>query len=99
MTEKQITAQAECAPQPSSRATQHRAIIDTIRRQGFITSWGAIHDVRVHCTKLSTRIGELERKHGHSFVHEPMMNGENRRTGTKYYLPKGMTMDQFLNNA
>lgn len=99
MNDKQTTAQIQCAPEPRVKRSQQQRILDTIRKQGFITSWGAIHDQLLHCTKLSTRIGEIERKYGHEFVHESLRGSDNRITGTKYYLPQGMTMEQFTNKT
>lgn len=92
-------AQQECTPTLVEKATQHKRILDTIARQGFITNWGAIHDVRLHCTKLSTRIGEIECKCGHRFVHERVYaqdaQGRNRLVGTKYTIPAGLTINDF----
>ena len=97
MTEKQTQAQAEFAP--AEKRTQHKQILDTIEKQGFITKWGAIYDLHLHCSKLSTRIGEIERRAGKTFSRERMYQtdstGRRYFTGLKYSLPKGATINDF----
>lgn len=94
----QIAAQ-EFAPAPEDKFTQHKGILDTIATQGFITKWGAIYDVRLHCSKLSTRIGEIESRCGHRFGRIRMYrtdgNGRNHFIGMKYTIPAGLTIEDF----
>lgn len=97
MTEQQIQAQAEFAP--ADKRTQHKMILDTIEKQGFITKWGAIYDVHLHCSKLATRIGEIESRCGNTFKREKMYradsNGKQYFIGLKYTLPEGKTINDY----
>lgn len=98
-TAEQRMAEAEFAPKRMEKQSQQKRILETIREQGFITKWGAIYDVRLHCSKLSTRIGEIEIKSGHRFDRERLYHtdstGKRYFLGLKYTLPKGLTIDDF----
>lgn len=98
MTSNQISSEAEFAPQPVTKASQHQKILDTIERQGFISKWGAIYDVQLHCSKLSTRIGEIEDRCGHKFQRERMYQHDGKKkyfVGMKYSIPQGLTIKDF----
>ena len=81
------------------KKTQHQLILDIIEEQGFITLWGAVYHVHLHCSKLSTRIGEIEKRSGKTFARERMYqtdsNGKRYFTGLKYSLPEGTTINDF----
>lgn len=98
MTTAQTTAEARIAPAVSKR-TQRAAILAHIAEFGFITPWAAIHTTAVHCTKVSTRIGEIERRCGHRFTREMQYwtDAEGRRhpLGMRYSIPEGLTIDDF----
>ena len=98
MKNAQIAAQ-EFAPAPVEKRTQHKRILEIIAEQGFITKWGAIYETSLHCSKLSTRIGEIESKCGHTFDRERMYrkdgNGKDYFIGMKYTIPAGLTIEDF----
>ena len=98
MTQKQDAAEATIAPKVARRS-QHQRILDHIAQYGSITPWAAIHAVSVHCTKLATRIGEIERKCGHEFQHSMQWttdaDGRRRPLGMKYTIHEGLTLDDF----
>lgn len=98
MTNEQKAAQ-EFAPAPATKKTQQAKILDTIAKQGWISKWGAIYDVSLHCSKLSTRIGEIEERCGHRFDRERIYqadgNGGRYFVGMRYKLPKGLTIEDF----
>lgn len=99
MTTNQLNAEVEFSPTAQSKKTQHTRILETIREQGFISKWGAIYDVRLKCSKLATRIGEIERKSGLQFTRERMFAVENGRRyfqGMRYSVPEGHTIDEFV---
>lgn len=99
MTENQRIAEQEFAPCISTKYNQHQRILETIERQGFVTKWGAIYDTRLHCSKLSTRIGEIEERCGHTFQRERIYHtdGDGKRyfVGLKYSVPAGLTIEDF----
>lgn len=59
----QLQQQAEQTATPNRR-TQHMRIVEWLDRFGFITPLACMRSVPMITTKLSTRIGELERKAG-----------------------------------
>jgi len=99
MTKEQTTAQVDSSPSRAEKKTQHDRIMDLISENGEISNWGAIHDVRLHCTKLSTRIGEIERQCGHGFARERITwideDGKSHHLGTRYTIPRGLTVEDF----
>lgn len=77
-TQSQKAAQAEFKPESLYLSGQKKKIVDYIEKHGSITPGEAWDDF--HCTKLSTRIGEIERRCGYVF------NREKETTEQTYYL-------------
>lgn len=96
MTTEQMEAQGAYAPAPTEARTQHARILDAIAEQGFITKWGAIYSTTLHCSKLSTRLGEIEDKAGIKFCREMIYHTDSRghrhKVGMKYWLPAGVSV-------
>ena len=96
MTSKQMAAQVEFTPTQAERKTQHQRILDYIAQFGSITPMAAIH--AFGCTKLATRIGEIEGLCGYKFQRQP--EKVYTRLGAKtrvmrYSIPEGMTVNDF----
>lgn len=99
-TDKQRQAQAEYAPDVRTLKGQRDRIIDYIAEFGSITPMGAIH--RFGCTKLSTRIGEIEKRCGHAFVRtsDLVFSRTGRKTRVRRYaFAKGLTADDYRSAA
>lgn len=75
-TERQRAAEATYKPTANKLKGQKLAILVYIYTHGSITPMDAIHEI--HCTKLATRIGEIERRCGVDFKHEMEDNGTSR---------------------
>lgn len=70
-TKRQEEAEAAFAPVVNKKGQQQR-IVEWLDKYGFITPLACIHAVPMITTKLSTRIGEIERKTGVEFKHDRM---------------------------
>lgn len=99
-TEKQRQAQAEYTPQGGELKGQRDRIIEYIARFGSITPMGAIH--AFGCTKLSTRIGEIEKRCGHAFerTSDAVYSRTGRRTKVRRYaFAEGLTAQDYKGRA
>ena len=99
-TDKQRQAQAEFVPQGGTLKGQRDRIIDYIVKFGSITPMGAIH--AFGCTKLSTRIGEIEKRSGCAFVRtsDEVYSRTGRKTKVRRYaFAKGLTADDYRRAA
>ena len=99
-TDKQRQAQAEFTPQGGELKGQRDRIIEHIAEFGFISPAAAWH--RFGCSKLSTRIGEIEKRCGHAFVRTSVECFS--RTGRKvrvrnYTFQKGLTAADYKGRA
>lgn len=96
----QQAAEVQYAPTTEERKTQYERILQHIDTFGSITPWGAIHSFG--CTKLATRIGELERRSGHKFTRTPEVFltrlGHKTRI-VKYSFAKGLTANDYRGRA
>lgn len=98
--DKQRQAQAEFTPQGGELKGQRDRIIEHIARFGFISPAAAWH--AFGCSKLSTRIGEIERRCGHEF--ERTSVACYSRTGRKtkvrrYAFAEGLTAQDYKGRA
>lgn len=96
MTNAQMTAEAEYKPTSLSIISQHEAILRGMERYGRMYPMLAIHAYGI--TKLSTRIGEIERKSGLRFDRQRV--DAVTRYGRKchymqYTVPEGKTVSDF----
>ena len=99
-TENQRQAQAEFTPRETELKGQRDRIIGHIERFDQITAMGAI--AAFGCTKLSTRIGEIEKRCGHTFVRtsEEYFTRTGRKTRIrKYKFQKGLTAADYKGRA
>ena len=99
-TEKQRQAQAEFTPQGGALKGQRDRIIEYIEKFGFISPAGAWH--MFGCSKLSTRIGEIEKRCGHEFVRLSVecFSRTGRKTRVKNYkFQKGLTAQDYKGRA
>ena len=95
-TDKQRQAQAEFAPRERELKGQRDRIIEHIEQFGFISPAAAWH--RFGCSKLSTRIGEIEKRCGHEFVRTSVecFSRTGRRTRVRNYkFQKGLTAQDY----
>lgn len=74
---RQQAAEINFKPADKKLKGQKYNILVYIDTNGSITPMDAISDKRIHSTKLSTRIGEIERKCGLAFKHERESNGDS----------------------
>lgn len=99
MTETQRAAEAAYSPTPHKRKSQHQRILDHIAEYGNISKWAAIYSQKLHCSKLATRISEIEDRCGHEFIHtmEYEVDSEGRKhpIGMRYSIPEGLTIEDF----
>lgn len=75
-TQKQRAAEADFKPTEKKLTGQKREILAYIDTYGSITPMDAI--VHINCTKLATRIGEIERRCGVEMVHQMERNETSR---------------------
>jgi len=82
---------------PKDARTQKCRILSIIEEQGYITKWGAIYHAGLHCSKLSTRLGEIEQESGirfeRSMIYHHDSEGKKHPVGMKYWLPEGITIN------
>lgn len=76
MTEKQRSAEATFKPSGKKLTGQKLEIVVFIHTHGSITPKEAWNEL--NCTKLATRIGEIERRCGVEFKKEMEDNGSSR---------------------
>lgn len=98
--DKQRQAQAEYTPQGGELKGQRDRIIEYIARFGRISPMAAIH--AFGCTKLSTRIGEIEKRCGHPFErgHAEVFSRTGRRTKVRTYkFAEGLTAQDYKGRA
>lgn len=88
----QKSAQANFKPEQLYLTGQKRKIVEWIRDNGGITPVDAWNEI--HCTKLATRIGEIERRSGYSFNREKVKSGDT--SFMRYSFPRGLTAIHFL---
>ena len=77
-TQAQQAAEAAYAPSAAQKLTQAQKIVRYLNRYGFIQQAAAWYDMSLHISKLSTRIGEIERATGVTFKREAGANGFKR---------------------
>ena len=91
-TEKQRKAEVDFKPTAKALKGQKAKIVN------FIELWGSITPSQAwdycHCTKLSTRIGEIEVLCGHEFKHD-MTEGANSRFMT-YSFAEGLKAEDYM---
>lgn len=91
-TKTQKAAQANFKPEQLYLTGQKRKIVEWIQENGSITPMEAWDEIR--CTKLATRIGEIERRSGYSFNREKVKTGDT--SFMRYSFPRGLTAIHFL---
>ena len=90
--EAQQSAQANFKPEQLYLTGQKRRIVEWIQENGSITPAEAWDEIR--CTKLATRIGEIERRSGYSFNRE-MVRKEDV-CFMRYSFAKGLTALSYM---
>lgn len=98
--ERQRQAQAEFTPQGGVLKGQRDRIIEHIAQFGFISPAAAW--LRFGCSKLSTRIGEIEKRCGHTFVRTSVecISRTGRKTRVRNYkFQKGLTEADYKGRA
>lgn len=74
-TVNQQVAEAQFAPTPEKRLTQHQRIVKWLNRFGHINQPAAAYSHPCITFKLATRIGEMEEKSGVTFKREKHHTG------------------------
>lgn len=90
--EKQRAAEKEFRPTEKKLKGQKADILIYIYTHGSITpaeAWEILH-----CTKLATRIGEIERRSGYAFNREKVKAGDT--SFMRYSFPRGLTAIHYL---
>ena len=91
-TDNQQAAQAQFKPEQLYLTGQKRKIVEWIQEHGSITPMDAWDEI--HCTKLATRIGEIERRSGYLFNREKVKAGDT--SFMRYSFPRGLTAIHYL---
>lgn len=98
--EKQRAAEVNFKPTTKKLTGQKLEIVVYIYTHGSITPMGAIH--AFGCTKLSTRIGEIEKRCGHAFerTSDAVYSRTGRRTKVRRYaFAEGLTAQDYKGRA
>ena len=90
-TQSQRAAQAQFRPDSLYLKGQKKKIVDYIEAHGSISPMDAI--MTFGCTKLATRIGEIERRCGICFNREKAKSGDARFV--RYSFVKGKSADAY----
>ena len=90
--EAQRQAEVNFKPEKLYLTGQKRKIVEWIAKNGSITPMDAIHGFS--CTKLATRIGEIERRSGYLFDKE--MERTEGACYMRYSFARGLSAEDYM---